>query len=501
MVPVRKPGRPLSQCPHPRDQSCGCGTVVTAAIPRKQTCGCGTSKLAENTTTTTSSQSSSPQSQPQTATTTPIDAPSPTRFNFKVQKPSRPQSSRKASFDITNLERMDMSQINVVPFQQQQQQPQPIVPSPIPNGFGFPHYPPAYGYIPQFATMQPQIGHYQMAPPPLPLGYESMVAHPALMNGYSNGIHPQLSELAIESPLATPTIEEIKTLSPTNGVSSCCQPKTTPKPVVTIPAAPKKAGSCCSSKANGQPKEVVTSPIVETIAEEPVKSSCCSSKEPQPVLKQEPISTHGTPLMQPQMMFPNGMPINPAMYTPYFAQPTVFTYPATYGSFQNPLQPNAWRESMRQNDFMHQQHFTAQQPGALAYEAPMIPGTMDTIHECACGQGCSCIGCAAHPYNDETKEYIKSAWEAMNLEAQPDIYAATNGNHALENGAINGGLQQSNDYAGSPTANTPSSTTSANGEESLNAADFFFVSYPFAGDGCGGDQSTCLCGSDCECLG
>jgi len=67
---------------------------------------------------------------------------------------------------------MDVNQINVVPFQQ------PIVPSPLPNGFGFPNYAPAYGYIPQFATMQPQIGHYQMPPPPLPLGYESMVREP-----------------------------------------------------------------------------------------------------------------------------------------------------------------------------------------------------------------------------------------------------------------------------------------------------------------------------------
>jgi len=502
MVPVRKPGRPLSQCPHPRDQSCGCGTVVTAAIPRKQTCGCGTSKAAENSTTTASSQSSSPLSQPQTTTTTPIEAPSPTRNNFKIQKPVRPQSSRKPSFDVTNLERMDMSQINVVPFQQQQAPP--IGPSPLPN-YGFPNYPPAFGYIPQFATMQPQIGHYQMPPPLLPMGYEPMVALPAMMNGYSNGIHPQLAELAIESPLATPTVEETKILSPTNGntngVSSCCQPKTTPKPAVSIPPLPKKAGSCCSSKNDAPSKEVITSPISESIPEEPITSSCCSSKNKPPAMKHEPMSAASTPMMQPQMLFPNGMPLNPSMYTPYFTQPTIFTYPPTYGSFQNPLQPNAWRESMRQNDFVHQQQMVAQQPGAIAYEAPLIPGTLNTIHECLCGNGCSCIGCAAHPYNDETKEYIRSAWDAMNLDAQPELYANTSGHHHVESSTLNGAMSQNHEYAGSPTANTPSSTTSANGEESLNAADFFFVSYPFAGDGCGGDSASCLCGESCECLG
>ncbi|EGO54090.1 hypothetical protein NEUTE1DRAFT_87140 [Neurospora tetrasperma FGSC 2508] len=43
MVPVRKPGRPLSLCACPnRPPSCSCGGGgVKVAIPRKQTCGCG----------------------------------------------------------------------------------------------------------------------------------------------------------------------------------------------------------------------------------------------------------------------------------------------------------------------------------------------------------------------------------------------------------------------------------------------------------------------------
>jgi hypothetical protein len=207
--------------------------------------------------------------------------------------------------------------------------------------------------------------------------------------------------------------------------------------------------------------------------------------------------------MQPQMLVQNGVAFNPGMYQQYMPHPTVFSYPAAYGSFQNPLHPEAWRESMRNNSFLLQQQQMPSQQPTHAFEAPLIPGTMDTIHTCSCGDTCSCIGCAAHPYNEETKEYIRSAWDAMNLETQAEIF--TNGitPHANENGLSNGNTtHQSGDFAGSPAANTPSSTTSANAEEqSLSAADFFFVSYPFAGDGCGGDTNSCPCGEDCQCLG
>lgn len=51
----------------------------------------------------------------------------------------------------------------------------------------------------------------------------------------------------------------------------------------------------------------------------------------------------------------------------------------------------------------------------------------------------------------------------------------------------------------SPTAGTPSDTT---GDDiPLSASDFFFVNYPFANDGCGGDTLSCPCGDDCACLG
>ena len=54
----------------------------------------------------------------------------------------------------------------------------------------------------------------------------------------------------------------------------------------------------------------------------------------------------------------------------------------------------------------------------------------------------------------------------------------------------------------SPVApQTPSEAASGVSEEqALSANDFFFVSYPF-GDSCAGEQASCPCGDDCQCLG
>src|SRR6187402_672967 len=156
MVPVRKPGRPLSACPHPRDQSCGCGSV-TAAIPRRQTCHCGGG---------TDSPQVVPEAVLKDVNPARTEAPSPTRVTFKVQKgSSRPQSSRKQSFDPTNIERMDMNSVNIVPFEQRPQG----MPN-FPNGYTMNGPPQPYGYVPDYAAVQAQYVHIPQSQYPLIIG-------------------------------------------------------------------------------------------------------------------------------------------------------------------------------------------------------------------------------------------------------------------------------------------------------------------------------------------
>ncbi|KAL2067286.1 hypothetical protein VTL71DRAFT_1710 [Oculimacula yallundae] len=453
MVPVRKPGRPLSACPHPQDQPCGCSSV-TAAIPRKQACHC--------------SSIAAPGS----------DLSSPTKLTFKIDKRAgRPASSRKQSYDAMALERMDASQLNIHGLQH--------VPVPYTNGYAVnAPGPPIMRFAPPF----PQH-HYGLPLQPSP---QAMYGG---TNGYMNGVIHNGLEHVIESPLATPVpFGSGDSGKFTNGSSYM-------EAAVLEPAGEVKSsngGSCCAPKQNGSTKQnghsqtSSSSSISEPRELAPKVSSCCSSKATQQIPKLEPISTQSTPHISHQMLPQNGVP---------FPQPTVFTYPATYGSFQNPLHPSAWRQSVQTNNYTQAPY----PPGQLPFGTPIAPG-MDTVHTCGCGDGCQCVGCAAHPYNDATQDYVRSAYELSMAHTNSEPY--TNGHHATNgNGSVNGnGIATSQppaaDQASSPTAHTPSSTTSANGEEqNYSAADFFFVSYPFSGDGCGGDTQSCPCGDDCECLG
>jgi hypothetical protein len=471
MVPVRKPGRPLSACPHPRDQPCSCGSV-TAAIPRKQACRCGTS----------TPPMSSGQATPQRSHEIGTDAPSPTKPTFKVQKiTSRPQSRRNQSFDPANFERLDMNSINIVPFERPQ-----AIPLTFASGYALPSAPQQYGYVPQYALTQAQFSHI-----PIQASTYMHSSVPDRPNGFStengNGL-----EHVVENPLATPT--EL-TSSGSNG-SSCCKPPMSAIEPGSKPDGTTNGGSCCAPK---QASHSHSSSTASSISEpQEIKAgSCCSSKEAPLMMKHEPVSSPGTPNMGHQIVFPNGELFTPALYPQYLPQTTIFTYPPTYGSFQNPLQPSAWRQSARDNSYGHPQTLSALPPGDMPFEAPVVPNNLDTVHTCGCGDGCQCIGCAAHPYNDATQNYVRSAWSSMNIEQAPgDLYTNDHSNG-------NGHPAPGGDTVTSPTANTPTSATSVNGEEqSLSASDFFFVNYPFSSeDGCGGDTESCPCGDDCQCLG
>ncbi|TVY45260.1 Protein GRISEA [Lachnellula occidentalis] len=478
MVPVRKPGRPLSQCPHPGGDPCMCGSV-TAAIPRNQACYCGGEAspvlAAQIVPRTTIAQGVS-------------EAPSPTINTFKVQKSSRPQSSRKQSFDPANLERMDMNNVNVLPYEQRGQ----VAPLGValPEGYLM-SAPPAgiYGYAPQYVIQQ-QYHSNPMQPPPIPYS-----------NGVTSGGHSRNSSYGTESPMAIPArITNGESLKDTNG-SSCCAPEP-PVNVVNVESEPvANGGSCCAPKQNNHSTSIAST---NSNPQELTARSCCAPKAAIP--KEEPASMNGTPInmipASPHQMLPQqGMPFNPALYQQFSPPPTVFTYPAAYGSFQNPLQMSAWQQGKQSNYYSQPQPSVLIPPEAPSFNGPLMPGSMDTVHTCNCGDTCQCIGCAAHPYNDATQSYVHSAWASMSMDQPSEAYANPQTPIPATNGSIP--VQPQNvDQMSSPNVHTPSSTTSGNGEEqSLSASDFFFVNYPFSDDSCGGDTMSCPCGDDCECLG
>lgn len=513
MVPVRKPGRPLSSCPHPTSKPCTCGTV-TAAIPRKQKCGCGTSNSTSQ--TKTEPEDTSPQS------ITSDEPRSSTTSSFRVQK-SRSGSNRKMSIDLASLERMDSSQLNIM----SSYNTMPAVSmgmsnghSPAMNGMG--HYPVIGMASPDNAfTPQPMM---------FPMFHQHM---PSPMVG---GATPRPTS----NGHSTPTTENSPTLSAQPAKGSCCggsgveknngdvakpvvsSSHSTPNPSKPRANGDKAMGSCCSSKSfSNDPK---------------TPSGCLTPPEPFP-------QTSG--MMMPPYPHPIALPNG--MYG-LFPQPTLFTYPPQYGTFMQPLQPEQWRQVMASLAFgqmAQPQGFDmgGAIPGAVPFNpANTQPKSIGTSHRCTCGDGCQCVGCAAHPYNEATQNYVRSAWSSMMEDANgvssnvngnangnvnllngnhshSHAHHSANGNHVSMNGQHNGlhddhvspAEQSLGDTNGVTVVAQPEGTTtgpqtpsdapsSLAEEQTLSASDFFFVTYPF-GDSCAGETASCPCGDDCQCIG
>ncbi|OAA51854.1 copper-sensing transcription factor [Metarhizium rileyi] len=504
MVPVRKPGRPLSSCPHPSSRSCSCA-AVTAAIPRKQKCRCGSSdplpaetKLEPDALSGNNSSSSA---------TTP---PSPSKFGsagFRVRKQgTKPGTSRKQSVDIAGLQRMDANHLNILPSyngvnSQQMSTPNgsstPISEMPL---YGSMTMTPGAGSFGPETAMFPMFPH-AMAPPLMPTG---PIRVPA------NGQNEASANGSVKTEAEAP--------------KSCCGGSNVAKSQIDVSTAPAPLTSAASVNGNGNG------------GHESEPKGCCSSSPSSTSQQKKPTGI----MFPPGVPFPpNGVMIPPfqhpmamanGMY-PFYAQPNIFNYPPHYGSFLQPLQPEQWRQLMAAMSFGQpggSQAFdmTGPVPVPLQQPPPTPNGSSWTSHQCTCGDTCQCVGCAAHPYNDATQNYVRSAWSSMMEEAQT-LHAHTNGKESLPNGQTNGvsemkganeemeGPTKTTSSGGTTTPNkanrdgtwspaapqTPSDAASGLSEEqALSASDFFFVSYPF-GDTCAGETSSCLCGDDCQCIG
>lgn len=481
MVPVRKPGRPLSSCPHPASRPCTCSTVtaaVTAAIPKKQKCRCGTSDQASGSKAADKDKSNglvTPPSPSSSKGTAAIPA-------YRIQKNSAKNGSGKSKIDPADLERMDASQLNILSSPEQKSSQSP------PNGTTATTHTPPGSALPGYGMMGflPNSGSY---------------------GGPGPAMFPLYQQMAYPNPVTEHTASK----------------STAPAHVSGQNTATTTGSSCCGGgKSTSTAKDGQHTPKAnraKTAESEP--KSCCSSAvdELEPATREPQMGSHAnSSMMMPSYNAPVNMPNG--MY-PYFAQPTVFTYPPQYGSYIQPLQPDQWKQLMMALNFGQQPMANMQN---LPYSSPPVQfqqcagpdaGSW-TSHQCSCGNSCQCIGCATHPYNQATQDYVRSAWNNM-LEDTPKRHkhsdstlSASNNNNNYETPVL---AAQSSNGDSTPTmakvedplsptlAQTPSDGNSSLGDEpTLSANDFFFVSYPF-GDSCEGEMASCPCGDDCQCIG
>lgn len=168
-------------------------------------------------------------------------------------------------------------------------------------------------------------------------------------------------------------------------VSSCCKLKSAPPPVA------QAGGGCCSSKVKQQP------PSTPGPAPAPVKSCCASKSQSNGV----PNAHNAVPNIGQQFQFQ----IQPQFRTPQYHNFQRHVPPAAppFG-FGAPIYNHAaaaYQQSMAMpiNGAMH---------GSLPHHANGHQIQQhNPEHNCHCGEGCSCFGCAAHPNNATMMEYVR----------------------------------------------------------------------------------------------
>jgi hypothetical protein len=208
----------------------------------------------------------------------------------------------------------------------------------------------------------------------------------------------RLSNASLPSGSRSPT-------SHSEQVSDCCKPKPAPvqqqggsccnsklEPVI------QQGGSCCSNKAKEPPKVV------------PVKKSCCSGPSQ---------SNQAEVLVQLHQQPNTGQ--NFGNFPPFQQQAQY--YNASYGmmspGFNYNMSSNIGAPVPFGFNTPIYNHMAGgmQQPGPIPnmsmHNGAHHVGTHSTEHNCHCGDGCSCFGCAAHPNNATMTEYIRVMHQYM----------------------------------------------------------------------------------------
>ncbi|KAJ8109189.1 hypothetical protein OPT61_g7643 [Boeremia exigua] len=282
LVEVRKPGRPLSSCPHPTG-SCSCERIViNYTIPKTSECAC-------------------PSERAQSAAVAGSSRVSKSKRRSTAIHPASLEKAIKASQDNET----DTSSYN---------------------------------------TPTERSASNEASPP----------------------------SSASSTPRMLPTQKE--------EVSSCCRPKAAPPPVA-------KTGGCCSSKTKQQPQQPVA----------PVKS-CCSDKNQQNKILNTQHAGHSTGQhfqfqVQPQFRTP--------LYQSFQHQAPQGPPPFGFGAPIYNHAAAAYQQSMVMPMNGNMQGPLSQHP--TGHQIPQH----DPEHNCHCGEGCSCFGCAAHPNNATMMEYVR----------------------------------------------------------------------------------------------
>ncbi|PLB43532.1 hypothetical protein P170DRAFT_54912 [Aspergillus steynii IBT 23096] len=172
-------------------------------------------------------------------------------------------------------------------------------------------------------------------------------------------------------------------------------------------------------------------------------------------------------------------------------------------------------------------------PSSLPHEPQNLhptPGSFDNepAHDCSCGEGCQCLGCASHPFNNTTRQHVQEMGLLVALDGEqtlegfngfqsppvhgnypgvpPVDYSLPAFNHTMPSSTPHMGMQTygelgttsnqlSNGYSSPPAEYT-------SGQNLMEPSEYYTLEYPVGlPSGCSDVTGSCQCGNDCCCVG
>ncbi|CEO59438.1 Putative Protein GRISEA [Penicillium brasilianum] len=294
----------------------------------------------------------------------------------------------------------------------------------------------------------------------------------------------------------------------TNG-SSCCSQKPQPAPIP--PTASQGSGSCCSGKTQ------VANSVSEGV------SNTQGSKVNQPTSWNDMTYMNFSAQQMPSWQ--NSMTSSQQSFVPPFG----ISNSGAQSFYTNEYTGNGsstYSTSMNGLEITphHTTPFTMDHSQSSAYGP--INLAKSPSHDCSCGDECQCLGCAAHPFNNTTRQHVQEMGVMMTFDGDdsaPDSMAnaynppsfpkntATNPMNFFmqQTQSMNHGMNQNSfEPYSDPNSAMPSGYSSPLpaghhfNQQLMHPSEYYTIEYPVGiPSACSDVTGSCQCGNDCSCVG
>ncbi|KAF3398526.1 Protein GRISEA [Penicillium rolfsii] len=292
--------------------------------------------------------------------------------------------------------------------------------------------------------------------------------------------------------------------------SSCCSSK--PQPPSVAPAASQGTSSCCSGKKS------VTNSVADDVANS-------QGPKPNPAASWNDMSYMNFPA-QEMPPWQNSMASTQENFVPSYGMQNSRTQSFYVNGYTPHVSSAPHSNSMPGLRIAppDMAPFTMNRSQFSAYASTAFGG--DTSHDCSCGDDCQCLGCAAHPFNNTTRQHVQEMGVMMTFNGDdptPEAMANTYNPPSFTNNAattpmnffmpqtpsMDHGVHQSSfEPYSDPNSTIPSGYSSPIpaghhfNQQLMHPSEYYTIEYPVGiPSACSDVTGSCQCGNDCSCVG